>query len=210
MITQTKSTQEDLTPENALFILTEGNQRFTENSRLNRNLLEQVKKTTEGQYPFAVVLSCIDSRVPVETVFDLGIGDVFSIRIAGNFVNTDILGSMEFACKAAGAKLIVVMGHTSCGAVKGACDHVELGNLTSMLSNIEPVVNQVVETGDRSSKNAGFVQNVADRNVEVTLENIMAQSEVLKTMLSNKEIGMVGAMYSVETGKVEFGNLIGG
>lgn len=204
MRTHTKETQEALTPELALEILEEGNDRFVKNLKANRNLLQQVNETSEGQHPFAVILSCIDSRVPAELIFDQGLGDIFSIRIAGNFINDDILGSMEFACKIAGAKLVVVLGHSSCGAVKGACDNVELGNLTNMLSHIRPAVAEINETGDRSSKNKDFVQRVAERNVEIAIDQIKEQSSVLADMINNGEIGLVGGMYSVETGKVTF------
>jgi len=204
MKTQTKETQVALTPQKALELLKEGNGRFVQNERATRNLLEQVDETMSGQYPFAVVLSCIDSRVPAEIVFDQGIGDIFSIRIAGNFINEDILGSMEFACKAAGSKLIVVMGHSSCGAVKGACDHVELGNLTGLLHRIQPAIDAVDEDGDKTSANPEFVQKVADKNVELALEQIKEKSPVLKEMLEGAEIELVGAMYSIETGEVTF------
>ncbi len=204
MNAHTKETQQALTPKAALEILKEGNNRFVNRNGADRDLMLQVDQTKTGQYPFAVVLSCIDSRVPAEMVFDQGIGDIFSIRIAGNFINEDILGSMEFACKVAGSKLIVVLGHSSCGAVKGACDHVELGNLTSMLGKITPVVDSVEEEGERSSANAKFVQKVADKNVEAAIANIKHQSPVLKEMLESGEIDIVGGMYSVETGKVSF------
>jgi len=204
MKTQTKDIQTKITPMAALQLLVEGNERFTKNSEWDRNLLTQVKETSSGQYPFAVVLSCIDSRVPAEKVFDQGIGDIFSIRIAGNFINDDILGSMEFACKVAGSKLIVVLGHSSCGAVKGACDNVELGNLTAMLSKIKPAVDAIEESGDRSSANPTFVQKVSDKNVELAIEQIKARSTVLNEMLESKQIEIVGGMYSVETGSVTF------
>ena len=204
MKTQTKETQDNITPEIALNLLKEGNGRFLNSMKADRNLLEQVSDTSEGQFPFAVVLSCIDSRVPAETIFDQGIGDIFSVRIAGNFINEDILGSIEFACKVAGSKLIVVLGHTSCGAVKGACDKVELGNLSAMLKRIQPAVDSVPEEGDRSSKNKEFVQKVADANVKMTIENLKDQSPVLWEMIKAKEVDIVGGMYSVETGKVEF------
>ncbi len=203
----TQEQQAAMTPEQALSTLKDGNQRFLENKMNQPNLLEQVKQTGGGQHPFAVVLSCIDSRVPAEMIFDQGIGDIFNTRIAGNFINDDILGSMEFACKVAGSKLIVVMGHSSCGAVKGACDGVELGNLTGMLSKIQPAVKAVEESGDRSSANADFVQKVADKNVELAIEQIRAKSPVLKEMLDNKEIGVVGAMYDVKDGRVSFNEL---
>lgn len=193
-------------PKIALDILKEGNSRFMSSTPLNRDYNKQVDQTAGGQHPFAVVLSCIDSRIPTEIVFDQGIGDIFNARIAGNFVNEDILGSMEFACKLAGASLIVVMGHTSCGAVKGACDKAELGNLTRMLSRIAPAVNATAtaQGEERNSKNTDFVNRVAVKNVELTLSDIRNQSTVLDEMLSNGEIGMIGAMYDVSSGKVEF------
>lgn len=204
MDTLTKEAQSALTPDKAKSLLKEGNERFLKNKRADRDLLKQVDQTSTGQFPHSVVLSCIDSRVPAEVIFDQGIGDIFSARIAGNFVNEDILGSMEFACKVAGSKLIVVMGHTHCGAVKGACDKVELGNLTGLLSKIKPALDAVDESGDRSSKNADFVQKVADKNVELTIQQIRKDSPVLKEMLDNGEIGVVGAMYDVESGQVKF------
>lgn len=185
----------------------DGNARFLNNQKADRNLLEQVSDTSKGQFPFATVLSCIDSRVSSELIFDQGIGDIFSVRIAGNFVNTDILGSMEFACKLAGTKVIVVLGHTSCGAVKGACDHAELGNLTSMLGNIAPAVDAVTEPADASQRNSGnidFVNTVAEKNVQLTIDRIIAESEVLAEMLKSGEIEIVGAMYDVGSGTVTF------
>lgn len=202
--TQTKETQAALTPASALQMLKEGNDRFTAGRMISRNLHQQIEETTHGQFPFAAVLGCIDSRVPSELVFDQGIGDIFNVRIAGNFVNTDILGSLEFACKVAGSKVIVVLGHTSCGAVKGACDQVELGNLTAMLQQLKPAVDQVQGFEERSSANAGFVQAVADENVRQTLDNIRQRSQVLSEMEQNGEITLVGAMYHVSSGKVHF------
>ena len=204
MKTQTEKSQAELTPEKAIAILKEGNRRFVQNLKVNRNLLQQVNETSTGQYPFAVVLSCIDSRVPAEMIFDQGLGDIFSVRIAGNFVNEDILGSMEFACKIAGSKLIVVLGHTSCGAVKGACDQVKMGNLSGMLEKIKPAVDAVQIGGERNAQNAEFVQKVAEKNVELTLQQISEKSEVLREMLQENAIGVVGAMYDVNTGTVEF------
>jgi carbonic anhydrase len=205
MLTQTQETQTKMTPAEALSKLKEGNARFTANRRAGRDLLEQVRVTGEGQYPFAVVLGCVDSRVSPELVFDQGIGDIFSARIAGNFVNSDILGSMEFACKVAGAKAIVVLGHTKCGAIMGACDNVQLGNLTGMLSKLKPAVEAVsTPEGARNSQNADFVQQVADKNVELTIEEIKKQSPVLNDMLEKGEIAIAGAMYNVETGQVNF------
>ena len=202
--TQTTHTQSMMTPEMATKMLIDGNARFIEGNPLNRDLHAQVKETATGQYPFATVVSCIDSRIPTEVIFDQGIGDIFNARVAGNFVNEDILGSLEFACKLAGSKVIVVMGHTSCGAVKGACDHAELGNLTQMLKKITPAVD-AIETApdvDRSSKNLDFVNKVAEKNVELTIENIKSHSPVLNEMLQNNEIKIVGAMYDVTTGMV--------
>jgi len=188
-------------------ILQEGNGRFIKNLKAQRDLLEQVNDTREGQWPFATILSCIDSRTSAELVFDQGLGDIFSIRIAGNIVNTDILGSMEFACKVAGSKLIVVLGHTKCGAVKGACDHVEMGNLTELLSKLQPAVYSESETtaaDKRNSKNGKFVENVATLNVKRSVKNIIERSFILEEMLKKGEIGIVGAMYNIDTGKVEF------
>ncbi len=205
-ITQTPETQSALTNQNALELLKMGNQRFLNNESINRDLHAQVKETATGQYPFAAVVSCIDSRIPTEVVFDQGIGDIFNARVAGNFVNEDILGSLEFACKLAGSKVIVIMGHTSCGAVKGACDHAQLGNLTQMLEKIQPAVKSVTtpEGTDRSSKNLDFVNKVAVKNVELTIEKLKADSPVLKEMYDNGEIDIVGAMYDVKSGSVSF------
>jgi len=208
MRTHTKETQETMTPEKAFVYLKEGNQRFQNNLKANRNLLEQVNETSEGQFPFAVVLSCIDSRVSAELVFDQGLGDIFSVRIAGNFVNEDILGSMEFACKIAGSKLIVVLGHSKCGAIKGACDDAKLGNLTALISKIKPAVEAVKEPAEnRNSTNSEFVEKVSHVNVEMTIANIKEQSPVLKQMLDDGEIGIVGGMYNVDSGHVELGDL---
>lgn len=207
MKAHTKETQATMTPEKSLQFLKEGNQRFQNNLKANRNLLEQVNDTSEGQFPFATILSCIDSRVSSELVFDQGLGDIFSVRIAGNFVNEDILGSMEFACKLAGTKLIVVLGHTSCGAIKGACDHARLGNLTALINKIEPAVAAVKEPVDesrRNSKNLEFVDAVSAKNVEITIENIRQRSRVLAEMEENGEIMIVGAMYDISSGAVKF------
>ena len=207
MKAHTKSTQALMTPEKALLSLKEGNERFQNRKREERNLIEQVKDTSEGQYPFATILSCIDSRVSAELIFDQGIGDIFSIRIAGNFVNTDILGSMEFACKLAGTRLIVVLGHTSCGAVKGACDVAKLGNLTSMLAKIKPAVDSTTLPSDiniRNSSNISFVNDVAVKNVELNIQNILNSSEVISKMVNNGEVKIIGAMYDVSSGAVNF------
>jgi carbonic anhydrase len=204
MRTQNKETQAELTPQRVKDILLEGNKRFVSNLKMNRNLLQQVNETSEGQFPFAIVLSCIDSRTSAELIFDQGLGDIFSARIAGNIVNEDILGSMEFACKVAGSKLVVVLGHTKCGAVKGACDHVEMGNLSTLLHKIEPAVSAVDYEGDRSSKNGEFVEKVAETNVVWTVGEIKKNSPILSEMIENGEIGIVGGMYDVETGVVKF------
>ena len=207
MKAHTKETQATMTPQKSLDFLKEGNVRFQNNLKANRNLLEQVNDTSEGQFPFATILSCIDSRVSAELVFDQGLGDVFSIRIAGNFVNSDILGSMEFGCKLAGTKLVVVLGHTACGAIKGACDDSKLGNLTGMLDKIKPAVKAVIEPQDnnlRNSSNSEFVNNVSAKNVELTIDNIVTNSSVLAEMHNNGEIKIIGAMYDINTGKVLF------
>ena len=205
MKTLNKELQSSITPRKALEILKEGNNRFINNLKAHRNLLEQVNETRDGQWPFATILSCIDSRTSAELIFDQGLGDVFSVRIAGNIVNTDILGSMEFACKVAGSKLIVVLGHTKCGAVKGACDHVEMGNLTELLSKIQPAVYQEKRTTEnRNSSNSTFVENVAEINVKRNVKNIIERSFVLEQMIENGEIGIVGAMHNIETGEVSF------
>lgn len=207
MNAQTKETQAAISPAKALELLKEGNQRFTAKQQVSRDLALQVTQTSSGQYPFATVLSCIDSRVPAEIVFDQGIGDIFSARIAGNFVNSDILGSMEFACKLAGTKLILVLGHTACGAVKGACDHAELGNLTGMLENLSPAVNAITEPSDpaqRTSANSAFVNAVGTKNVELTIARIREESAVLAEMEQAGEIQIVGGMYDLSTGKVNF------
>jgi carbonic anhydrase len=205
MKTHTKETQDKLTPRLAMEILKEGNDRFIKNLKTNRNLLGQVNDTRDGQWPFATVLSCIDSRTSAELVFDQGLGDIFSVRIAGNIVNTDILGSMEFACKIAGSKLIVVLGHTKCGAIKGACDHLEMGNLTELLAKLQPAVYQEKETKkDRNSSNETYVENVAAINVKRNVKNIIERSNILEHMLEKGEIGVVGAMYDIDNGNVEF------
>ena len=207
MKAQTRETQSSMTSEKSLQYLKEGNTRFQHNLKINRNLSEQVMETSGGQFPFATVLSCIDSRVSSELIFDQGLGDIFSIRIAGNFVNEDILGSMEFACKLAGTRLIVVLGHIACGAVKGACDDAKLGNLTTMLNKIKPAVIDVsspVDVSLRNSSNSVFVDNVAAKNVEITIDRILNESDVLSEMKDNGEIQIIGAMYNVKTGIVNF------
>ncbi|HRH70666.1 MAG TPA: carbonic anhydrase family protein [Flavobacteriales bacterium] len=204
MRTHTKETQQHLTPAKALEILKDGNKRFIQNLKANRDLLKQVNETSDGQHPFAVILSCIDSRTSAELIFDQGLGDIFSVRIAGNCVNEDILGSMEFACKVAGAKLIMVLGHSKCGAVKGACDDVRMGNLTTLLNKIRPAVDDTTTQGERNSKNSPFVEAVAHRNVELAMDQISERSPILKEMLSAGSIGIVGGMYDVSTGEVAF------
>lgn len=207
MEAQTKEAQDKMTPDKSLNELRLGNQRFVNKNQLNRDLLQQVKQTSTGQYPFATILSCIDSRVSSELIFDQGIGDIFSVRIAGNFVNEDILGSMEFACKLAGTKLILVLGHTACGAVKGACDHARLGNLTALINKIEPAVEAVIEPKEESQRNSSnikFVNSVAEKNVEMTISNIRSSSPVLAEMEEQGSIKIIGGMYDIDTGIVHF------
>lgn len=207
MKAHTKETQLEMSPEKALATLKEGNVRFQKNEKAPRDLMEQVKDTSTGQYPFATILSCIDSRVSAELVFDQGVGDIFSVRIAGNFVNEDILGSMEFACKLAGTKLVVVLGHTACGAVKGACDHARLGNLSALIQKIEPAVEAVTEPTDTSQRNSGniqFVNDVAVKNVHMTIDNIREESPVLAELEAEGAIKIVGAMYDINNGSVTF------
>ena len=208
MRTQIKETQAEMTPQQALAILREGNARFQSNLKANRNLLEQVNTTSTGQYPFAVILSCIDSRTSAELIFDQGLGDVFSVRIAGNVLNDDILGSMEFACMLAGSKLIVVMGHSACGAVKGACAGAELGHLTGLLRKIAPSIEHAGGVGDVVSDE--FVDQVAEHNVDHVIAEIRQRSSVLEGLITDGQVGVVGAMYSVETGQVRFHDLVCG
>ncbi len=205
MKTLTKEMQDSITPKLALEILKEGNKRFVNNLKANRNLLQQANETSNGQHPFAVILSCIDSRTSAELIFDQGLGDVFSVRIAGNIINEDILGSMEFATKVAGSKIIVVLGHTKCGAVKGACDHVEMGNLTALLSKIQPAVfDEKTEHENRSSSNSEFVEKVAVINVKRTIQAIIERSPILKEMIEKGEIGIVGGTHDITNGEVVF------
>ena len=205
MKTLTKEMQAAISPSMALELLKEGNKRFVNNLKVNRNLLQQANDTSDGQHPFAVILSCIDSRTSAELIFDQGLGDVFSVRIAGNIINEDILGSMEFGCKLAGAKVIVVLGHTKCGAVKGACDHVEMGNLTSLLSKIRPAVDDEKSTlENRNSNNSIFVENVASINVKRTVKAIMERSSILKEMIESGDIGIVGGIHNISSGEVSF------
>ena len=205
MKTLTKEMQSAITPLVALEILKDGNKRFVSNLKINRNLLQQANETSDGQHPFAVILSCIDSRTSAELIFDLGLGDVFSVRIAGNIVNEDILGSMEFGCKVAGAKIIVVLGHTKCGAVKGACDNVALGNLTGLIAKIKPAVDQESVTAEnRNSSNGVFVENVAELNVSLSVKNILLKSPIIADMVKNGDIGIVGGIHDIATGEVKF------
>jgi len=205
MKTVTKEMQTAITPVMALDLLKEGNKRFISNLKLNRNLLQQANETSDGQHPFAVILSCIDSRTSAELIFDQGLGDVFSVRIAGNIINEDILGSMEFGCKVAGSKIIVVLGHTKCGAIKGACDHVEMGNLTALLSKISPAVDNETETKEnRNSSNSVFVENVTTINVKQTVQAIMDLSPILSEMIQSGQLGIIGGIHDISTGEVTF------
>lgn len=202
MRTQTKEIQDNLTPVDAHRILEEGNKRFVQNVKAQRNLKEQVLETSAGQYPFAVILSCIDSRVPAELVFDQGIGDIFSVRVAGNIINEDILGSMEYACKVAGSKIVVVLGHTKCGAVTAACNNVELGNITPLLQKIKPAVDLI--RVDKEEMNDTAIEEVSVKNVQLSTDRIRNESPILSEMEKNGEIEIVGASYSVLTGEVKF------
>jgi carbonic anhydrase len=200
----TKEQRDKMTAEEIIQQMKAGNERFRSGKPQHRDLMREAKATAKGQYPAAIVFSCIDSRVPVELIFDFGIGDVFSGRVAGNVADEDILGSMEFACKAAGSKVVLVMGHTACGAIKGAIDGVELGNLTALLAKIRPAVEATHYTGERSSKNYAFVDAVGRTNVSMTITNIREKSPVLRDLESSGSIKIVGSMYNLETGIVEF------
>ncbi len=204
MRTLNKEAQTHLTPRKAFEILSEGNKRFVSNLRFNRNLLQQVNETSEGQFPFAIVLSCIDSRTSAELIFDQGLGDIFSARIAGNVLNEDILGSMEFACQVAGSKLIVVLGHTKCGAIKGACSHVKMGHLTGLLNKVGPALHEVELREGRNLSPDVMVETVALENVRYQLRSILERSPILEHMYQEGRIGLVGAMYSVDSGEVTF------
>ncbi len=200
-----KEIQTNISPIKALELLEEGNKRFINNLKAHRNLLEQANDTRDEQWPFAIILSCIDSRTSAELIFDQGLGDIFSVRIAGNIINTDIIGSMEFACKVAGSKLIVILGHTKCSAIKGACDHIEMGSLTELLSKIQPAIYEEKETlTNRDSSNYSFVENVATINVKRSVKSIIERSYILEQMIESGAIGIVGAMHNIETGKVVF------
>ena len=202
MKTQTQYTQDNLTPRDAHKLLVEGNNRFVQNQKAHRNLQEQVLETSNGQFPFAVLLSCIDSRVPVELVFDQGIGDIFSARVAGNIINEDILGSIEYSCKVAGAKIVVVMGHTKCGAVTAACNDIELGNITSLLHKIKPAID-IIKLKNQEN-NTDFVEKVTLENIQLSIDRIREESHILSEMQKNREIEIFGAMYDVSSGKVNF------
>jgi len=205
MRTLTRELRDTLTPTAAIEVLRKGNERFVNNLRANRNLLQQVNDTSDGQHPLAIVLSCIDSRTSSELIFDQGLGDIFSCRIAGNVLNDDILGSMEFACKVAGAKAIVVLGHTKCGAIMGACDGVKMGNLTGLLQKVDEAIALETKTMvDRTSKNPQFVQRVAEHNVLLVKRQVMERSPVLAAMISQSALALVGGMYDVDSGAVEF------
>jgi carbonic anhydrase len=205
MRTFTKKTQEELTPELALDILKKGNERFVNNIKAHRNLLQQVNETSAGQFPFAAILSCIDSRTSAELIFDQGLGDILSIRIAGNILNEDILGSMELACKIAGSKLIVVLGHTKCGAIEGACNNIVLGNITALLNKIKPAIDQETETkSERNGNNKSFLQNVTKNNVFMTVKKIKEQSSILDEMEQTEQIKIIGGLHDIDTGQVTF------
>mgnify|MGYP000579375936 CR=1 FL=1 len=203
----TKEEQDKLTPDQVIRLLKDGNKQFVSGTLTSRDHSMQVRQASNGQYPKAIILSCVDSRVPVEDVFDRGIGDIFVARVAGNFANTDILGSMEFACKVSGSKLVLVLGHEYCGAVKGAIDGVEIGNITPMLANIKPAIDYFTDyAGERTSQNEEFLHMVTERNVLLTIEYIRKNSQILKQMESNREIKIVGGIYDMNTGKVGFIN----
>ncbi|MEH2479245.1 carbonic anhydrase [Nitrobacteraceae bacterium AZCC 2146] len=200
----TKAQRDKLSPDDILALMKKGNKRFYNGKREDTNFLAQQRATAKGQYPAAILLTCIDSRASAETILDLRIGDIFNARVAGNVENPDILGSMEFACKLTGAKVVLVMGHTSCGAIKGAIDNAELGNLTGLLTKIKPAVAATTYSGERTSKNYTFVDAVARKNVEMTMADIRKDSPVLAQMESNGAIKIAGAMYDLETGVVDF------
>ena len=200
----TKAQRDKMTPEQIIEAMKKGNERFRRGERHDRNYLREQEASAKGQYPAAVLLSCIDSRAPAEVIMDLGIGDIFNCRVAGNIENADILGSMEFACKVAGAKVVLVMGHTACGAIKGAIDNAELGNLTGLLGKIKPAVDATAYSGERTATNYGFVDAVAHTNVQMTVSNIRKHSAVLAEMETQGAITISGAIYNLETGRIEF------
>lgn len=203
MKTHTKEFLETLTPELAFEVLKDGNKRFVNNLKMNRNLLQQLNEVKDGQYPFAVVLSCMDSRTSTELIFDQGLGDIFSIRIAGNVVNDDIVGSMEYACNVVGSKLIVVLGHSRCGAIAGAVDNVEMGNLTGLLEKIKPAIENADKYNEHSHHPIHY-EKVAYANVQNSLDEILERSSIIRSLFKEGKIGIVGGMYSVENGKVHF------
>ncbi|WP_153799575.1 carbonic anhydrase family protein [Foetidibacter luteolus] len=207
MYTHSKETQSKLTPDLAIEILKEGNDRFVKNLKANRNLLQQVNETKTGQFPFATILSCMDSRTSAELIFDQGLGDIFSIRIAGNVLNEDIVGSMEFATKVVGTKAIVVLGHTKCGAIVGACNNVELGHLTTVLNKVKPAIEaEKTTTENRTGSNAAFVNNVTENNVRLTIEQIKEQSPIISELIAENKLKIVGGVYDVDNGGVTFFN----
>ena len=200
----TRAQRDKMTPDEIIAEMKRGNERFRRGEKTTQNFLAQQRASAKEQHPAAVLLSCIDSRAPAEMILNLGIGDIFNARVAGNIANEDILGSMEFACKAAGAKVVLVMGHTACGAIKGAIDNVELGNLTGLLAKIRPAVQETTFAGERSTKNLAYVDAVARKNVELTLADIRKRSAVLRDLESQRAVKVVGAMYNLETAAVEF------
>ncbi|AMP98063.1 Carbonic anhydrase [Pedobacter cryoconitis] len=205
MRTHSKETQSSLTPDLALEILKEGNERFVNNLKANRNLLQQVNETSAGQFPFATILSCMDSRTSAELIFDQGLGDIFSIRIAGNVLNEDILGSMEFATKVVGTKIVIVLGHTKCGAIVGACNNVKMGNLTGLLEKVMPAIeSEKITEENRNGSNPSFVNNVTKLNVQLTIERIRNESQIVSELEQQKNIKIIGAVYDVDNGKVDF------
>jgi carbonic anhydrase len=207
MKAHTLESQATITPARALEFLKEGNARFVNNLRVNRNLLQQANETRDGQWPFATIVSCIDSRTSAELIFDQGLGDIFSVRIAGNVINTDIIGSLEFACQIAGSRLVVVLGHTSCGAIKGACDHIELGNLTEVLSKIQPAVyeeNQTADPAKRNAKNHAFVENVSDLNVRRSVRTVVSRSYILEQLVEEGKVAIIGGKHDLGSGVVTF------
>lgn len=204
MWTLTKEAQQLLTPADAINLLKEGNKRFVNNLKINRNLLQQVNETSDGQYPFAVILSCIDSRTSAELIFDQGLGDIFSIRIAGNILNDDILGSMEFACKLAGSKLIAVLGHTKCGAIQGACKQVKLGHLSGLLEKIEPAIHLVKQHNhNQHETDTAFINAVTEVNVDLVINNILQKSPIINELVKQKKVGIIGGIYNADNGQVD-------
>ncbi len=206
MKTFTKEMQANLSPREAQQIFIDGNNRFVQNLKAHRDYKNQIVETSHGQYPFGVVLSCIDSRVPIEIIFDLGIGDVFNVKVAGSVINPDVLGSMEYSCKVAGSKIIVVLGHTSCGAVTAACKNVKLGNITTLLDKIKPAIINSQKNPDfiLDAKDKNSVNHVAKEGIHVSIDRIRKESPILAEMEKNGEIKIVGAMYDIQTGEVEF------